>query len=269
MGPALSLCLDPQYRAGVQSPPGDRCCPLSFQHPVRVARPVAGATSACCSQGDHRRVSSSWTGGRLPGTQPSPQAPSGQAEKGPDHPGPPSVIQCTHLLWAYGEGRNRTDRVSPGEETRLKDLISPSFLRSQGAAVKGKKRKGQNRTTVSLCREDGTQGRRCAKTEAEAGGVWLQAQGHRGQPRERGNAGHRRALWSLRRNQPRPRLHLEFLASQEHSDLASGLWPLTATEFSRHKVTCSRRSPCQAAPPVQLASPAPSLPTAPGWPRSP
>ena len=83
-----------------------------------------------------------------------------------------------------------------------------------GAAVKGKKRKGQNRTTVSLCREDGTQGRRCAKTEAEAGGVWLQAQGHRGQPRERGNAGHRRALWSLRRNQPRPRLHLEFLASQ-------------------------------------------------------
>lgn len=60
--------------------------------------------------------------------QPSPQAPSGQAEKGPDHPGPPSVIQCTHLLQAYGEGRNRTGRVSPGEETRPKDLISPSFL---------------------------------------------------------------------------------------------------------------------------------------------
>lgn len=149
VGPALSLCLDPQYRAGVQSPPGDRCCPLSFQHPVRVARPVAGATSACCSQGDHRRVSSSWTGGRLPGTQPSPQAPSGQAEKGPDHPGPPSVIQCTHLLWAYGEGRNRTDRVSPGEETRLKDLISPSFLRSQGEKCPtGKERVQEERTLL-------------------------------------------------------------------------------------------------------------------------
>ena len=35
----------------------------------------------------------------------------------------------------------------------------------------------------------------------------------------------------------------------EHSDLASGLWPLTATEFSRHKVTCSRRSPLKHVPP--------------------